>query len=840
MASPGFLTALKDPNAWVSQHLSLTVAGLTSVVDPLEYTLKEEMNELFQLDILIYSDDQTLDGADFLGKNVTLVIEERAELKYMGTASRHARTVHGVVRELTHESSSKDGAQYRLLIQPRVSLLDLTKDSDVFLKKTLKEIFYELLVDRERIFPHDIELNFEGVDQRYDQLLMADETAIGFIRRQCLRHGLYSYIKHAEVGSKTHRDTLVIDNRPNGYMRSIDMPFAPPNGQDGGFHEAILSMKRKQTLLPQSVELRDHNFRTPSAPVSAIAYVDRGDKTLYGTIDRSTEHFHTKEEAQALAKVRTQAIGSKQVVHIGTSNIVGLYPGWVLNATNHKFPKAPYGLVITKMTTTGSRSKPAKNEFEGTPADKIWRPEYVPERDWRWMQGSIVATIESSAEGSPYPDLDQHGLYLVKFHFHRSAGKPGSNSMRLRLMLPSAARDGGFHAPLLPGTEVRIFFTNGDVDRPYIGFAAHDYSHANHVHGYEGWSSREVWRSALLANKVRFENFKGKEGAKFATIYQKSAVSMGYLVDNQKQLRGEGLEAFTRKHMAMRAGTGMFLVVDPQADPNKPQLEMQRTKMQLDAALSQMQNLADLASAAQALAADVERQRQMLTERIDGLKQAVLLASAPDGIALTSGQHLQFSAQANIAAIAGGNADYGAMRSLTLAAGDGASVYANQGPLKVIAQKGRMQLQAQGNAMDVASKGDMTITSSTGEVRVSSDKAITLYSGGAYIKLSGGNIEIVCPGELTLKGGTHARGGPGSAPTPGYSFADGKELDPHDHHFVLKNPVTGEPLSGVKYRVVEPDGTEHFGTTDAAGKTNTITTNYAQSLLKMHIALKDN
>jgi hypothetical protein len=163
-----------------------------------------------------------------------------------------------------------------------------------------------------------------------------------------------------------------------------------------------------------------------------------------------------------------------------------------------------------------------------------------------------------------------------------------------------------------------------------------------------------------------------------------TSVSMGYLVDTQKRKRGEGLEAFTKKHLAMRAGTGMFLVVDRQADPNKPQLEMQQTKMQLDAAVSQMQSLADLACAAQALTADVERQRQMLSERIDGLKQAVLLASAPDGIALTSGQHLQFSAQADIASIAGGNADYGAMRTLTFAAGEGASMYANQGPLSTL------------------------------------------------------------------------------------------------------------------------------------------------------------
>jgi type VI secretion system secreted protein VgrG len=95
MAASDFLTAIQNPNAWLSQHFSLIVASLKAPIGPLEYTIIEEMNELFELDILIDSDDQTLDGADFLGKNVSFVIEERAALKYADTAARHARTLHG-------------------------------------------------------------------------------------------------------------------------------------------------------------------------------------------------------------------------------------------------------------------------------------------------------------------------------------------------------------------------------------------------------------------------------------------------------------------------------------------------------------------------------------------------------------------------------------------------------------------------------------------------------------------------------------------------------------------------------------------------------------------------
>ncbi|GAB5100912.1 type VI secretion system Vgr family protein [Caballeronia sp. HLA56] len=764
MAATDFLTAIKDRNAWLSQHLSLTVAGLKVPVRPLEYTITEAMNELFELDILIYSDDQTLDGVHFLGKNVSFVVEERAALKYLDTASRHARTLHGVVREFTHQSSSNDGAQFRLKIAPRVSLLDLTKTSNVFLQKTLKDIFYELLVDREHLFPHDIELNFEGVDQRYDQLLMHEESVLEFFRRQCLRHGLYWYFRHAPLESKTHRDTLVVDNRANGYMRSIDVPYVRPNGLDGEFHEALLSIKRRQTLLPESVELRDHNYRTPNAPVSAIAYVDRGDKTLYGQINRSSEHFHTPEEAQALTKVRAQDIASKQVIHTGTTNIAGLYPGWVLTTTNHKLPKAPYGLVIVKLKTTGSLSKPVLNEFEATPADKIWRPEYVPERDWKWMNGSIIATIESSAEGSPYADLDAHGRYLVRFHFHRGAGKSGSNSMRLRLMTPSASCEGGFHAPLLPGTEVRIFFTNSDIDRPYIGFAAFDYSHTNHVHGLEGWNSRSVWRSALLANKVRFEDFKGREGVKLATIYQKSSVSMGYLVDNQKQLRGEGVEIHTQGHATIHGSKGLFFSADALSSPNAPHLEMNAALKELQSALTRVTSLVRATTQAKAEPADRDTQASLM-DTLDQLKSAGLLASAPGGMAFVTPRSVQQAAGDNVIVNAGKHVDISAVRRFTVAAGELISLCAQKLGMKLFA-KGPVDIQAHDSTLNLYADQQLHVSSANANVLVNGKTRAVLACGGAAIKIENGSIELVCPGDFKIKAASFTFEGPQSLNPP--------------------------------------------------------------------------
>ncbi|OQS31761.1 DUF2345 domain-containing protein, partial [Chromobacterium haemolyticum] len=43
-------------------------------------------------------------------------------------------------------------------------------------------------------------------------------------------------------------------------------------------------------------------------------------------------------------------------------------------------------------------------------------------------------------------------------------------------------------------------------------------------------------------------------------------------------------------------------------------------------------------------------------------------------------------------------------------------------------------------------------------------------SGGGYIRLKGGNIEVHCPGEVSVKGASHALSGPASTSLPTPSF----------------------------------------------------------------------
>jgi type VI secretion system secreted protein VgrG len=196
-------------------------------------------------------------------------------------------------------------------------------------------------------------------------------------------------------------------------------------------------------------------------------------------------------------------------------------------------------------------------------------------------------------------------------------------------------------------------------------------------------------------------------------------------------------------------------------------LDTGAAKQVLSDALEQMQRLNECAAAAKVQLADIERQRDLLEQRLDGLKQAVLLASAPAGIALASSQSIQLAANGNVIATARSNLDLGAGNHVTIAAGQGASMFAQEKGINLVAAKADFSAAAHSGQMRLVSYKDMTLASTDGKLNAVSAGAMTLSGeGGAYLKFQGGNIELGCPGTITLKCGNFIWQGPASLTSP--------------------------------------------------------------------------
>ena len=105
-------------------------------------------------------------------------------------------------------------------------------------------------------------------------------------------------------------------------------------------------------------------------------------------------------------------------------------------------------------------------------------------------------------------------------------------------------------------------------------------------------------------------------------------------------------------------------------------------------------------------------------------------------------------------------------------------------------------------------------------VKVESGKGILILSGGGYIKIEGGNIDIVCPGLLSLKAG-QKRTMRGSTLSTDLAVMPKLQMD-YDELFVLRNKA-GKAMRNMKYKIKTEDGKTIEGVTDSEGKTEKVT-----------------
>ncbi|MHA9418227.1 DUF2345 domain-containing protein, partial [Klebsiella pneumoniae] len=385
--------------------------------------------------------------------------------------------------------------------------------------------------------------------------------------------------------------------------------------------------------------------------------------------------------------------------------------------------------------------------FEGIPYSETvcYRPALLSRPV---ISGSLPARVESTQKGDTCSWLDQEGRYRVKLDFDRNSTEQGYAYLWLRLAKPYAGDTYGFHSPLLDGTEVAVVFDGGDPDRPYIAYALHDSEHPDHV--TRDNHTRNVWRTPAN-NKLRMEDKRGEEHIKLATEYGKTQLNMGHLVNGQREKRGAGFELRTDEFGAVRAAKGLYLTADEQAKAQGPVLEMAPAINQINQANSQMQALNSAAEAAGALICDINTQINFVTDKIKDLQSAVLLGSAPQGVALTSGEHLQLSSTRNTMINAGQHLDIGAMKNLSVTVEKALGLFVHKEGAKLVANQGDIEIQAQHNTMALFSEKQLTVTSSEDEIIISTPETLTLNGGGSYLRLSKNGVEHGSEGMMVMK-----------------------------------------------------------------------------------------
>jgi type VI secretion system secreted protein VgrG len=208
---------------------------------------------------------------------------------------------------------------------------------------------------------------------------------------------------------------------------------------------------------------------------------------------------------------------------------------------------------------------------------------------------------------------------------------------------------------------------------------------------------------------------------------------------------------------ALRAKKGIFISADAQDKAQGLVREMAPAMAILDAAQSQMTSLSTDAETAKAAPADLQTQVALLQQEVKDLKQAVILLSAPKGVAMTSGENLQLAASKNLIANAGNHADIGVVKNMFVGVGQALSVFVRKAGIKLFANKGAISVQAQNDLMELLAKKSIEIISTEDEIKITAKKKIIINGGGSYIRLEGGGIEVGTLGDYNVKATYYGR-----------------------------------------------------------------------------------
>ncbi|WP_320533785.1 type VI secretion system Vgr family protein [Robbsia andropogonis] len=373
----------------------------------------------------------------------------------------------------------------------------------------------------------------------------------------------------------------------------------------------------------------------------------------------------------------------------------------------------------------------------------------------------------------------------VRFHWDRLNDGDENASCWIRVMQSdSGSGYGGVHCPRI-GDEVIVSWLDGDCDRPVVMGRLHNGSdtpawHSNGI--LSGFKSKEYGGRGY--NQLVMDDATGQNGVQLASSSAGTVLHLGYLVRYSGNARGRylgsGFDLSSGAYGAIRASQGLYVSTHPRK--SEP-MDASDAVSQLALSESVMTALSKASTNAQAngLGASCMSMKQFTeatmhrktgvmqtgghtaaggTGEANQFKAPMLLMASPSGIGLASQASIHMVADKNVNVVSGKDTSLAVGRSLIASVKEALSVFVQNAGIKLFAGKGTVRIQAQSDAMAFIAQKRLKMVSATDAIEIAAKGGITLMSGGAYIKIADGNIQIHAPGAVDVKGAAHDFSGP--------------------------------------------------------------------------------
>ncbi len=474
--------------------------------------------------------------------------------------------------------------------------------------------------------------------------------------------------------------------------------------------------------------------------------------------------------------------------------------------------------------------------FQAVRRDVRLVPAYAGAHDRPTAAGLQTATVV----GPPGEEVftDTLGRIRIQFHWQRPEEHPRGtadgnerSSTWVRVAMPSVGD--GFGHQFIPriGQEVLVASLHNDIDRPVVVASLYNGQHAPPAfsgrrglpgnHALSGIQSREHRGHGY--SELVMDDTPGHVRARLASSPSASALNLGKLsterVDGQAQVRGEGAELRTDAALALRAAHGILITSYARELARGAQLDRQELLALLDECVDLFRGLGSTAARRGASPSDdagMTRLQQALNawpdeDAGDGLPVVAIAGEA--GVVVTT-PHSQLH-------YAGGNHDVVAsdeVQSVSggmtrLQAGNGLSLYAQDGGIQAIANRGKVLVQAQEADLALDAQRSLHASASQGEILLTAPSIRLVADDGSYLRIGNG-IEIGTQGDVKVHGATHDWLGPKSDTAVAPTF--GREPAKRQFRFHYEGDIDAV-ANGISYQLALADGSSVEGISSAAG-----------------------
>lgn len=466
-----------------------------------------------------------------------------------------------------------------------------------------------------------------------------------------------------------------------------------------------------------------------------------------------------------------------------------------------------------------------------------------------------TGTVAGPANEEVYTDA----LNRIKVRMHWDRLNQGDERASCWMRVAQSDTGGGYGAVHVPriGEEVVVDWVGGDCDRPIVTGRVYNGANAPQWHSnglLSGFRSKEYGGSGF--NHLVMDDSTGQNRVHLYSSTTGAHLHLGYLIAQTGNTRGNylgsGFDLKSDAYGAVRAARGLMLTTQPAA---REPLDAASASQQLASAESVLDSLstesethqaASLNDGRGALKAFNDATRSSVdgahlslepdagaegsggaastgsggrtagggTGKANTFKEPVMLLTSPAGIALSTQKSVHFGADEQLNIVSGQNTHVAAGKSLIASVAQSLSLFVQNAGMKLFAAKGKVEVRAHSDNIELTAQKTLKLLSATQNIEAAAKQEVLLTSGGAYIRISGGNIEIHAPGMIDIKGSQHAFNGPASQPY------DLPALPAGEMHNKLELNLADDslkPIPNAPYKVMFENGGVMSGKLDANG-----------------------